>query len=434
MPSQSPRILPISIFIRILASTVLLLSIAQAQQFNVLYRFSGPDGSRPDAGVVMDAGGNLYGTAFVGGSGYGTAWELKHRNGSYALSLLHTFTGGADGANPLSRVVFGPGGLLYGTASAGGNPTCVFEGLTGCGTIFALQPPAFICRSISCPWTESVIHTFVESDGWQPNGDLIFDAANNMYGIASDGGQNGNCNGYPGCGVAFELTHSGNNWNQNWSQSVLWNFGLGTDGLLPIGDLTFDSSGNLYGAAYDGGTGGDGIVYQLVPSHGLWNENILYNFTGGTDGAHPYAGTAVDGSGNVYATTSVGGSGGGGTAVKLTPNGTGWTFSLIASFDGTFGSEFCRLLIDHSGNLYGTTRNDGAFGFGNVFKLMPSGGGYTYVSLYDFTGGADGAQPKGNLTFDSNGNLYGTAAEGGNLTQSCNNGAGCGVVWEITNP
>ncbi len=414
-----------------LASIVLLLATAQAQTFNVLHRFSGPDGSRPDAGVVMDSAGNLYGTAFVGGSGYGTAFVLKRKGSSYVLNLLHTFTGGADGANPLGRVVFGPGGLLYGSASSGGNTACVFQGLTGCGTLFTLQPPVTFCKSILCPWTEKVIYSFTGgTDGWQPNDDLLFDTAGKLYGNASDGGLYSNCNGYPGCGVVFEFTKSGNNWNE----SVLWNFGQGNDGVIPIGGLVFDTSGNLYGETYGGGANGAGMVYQLTPSGSGWAENILYSFTGGTDGSVPWAGPFVDNAGNVYATAHIGGAGGGGTAIKLTPNGGGWTYSLVNSFTGTFGPEFGRLIMDQAGNLYGTTRNDGAFGFGNVFKLAPTNGGYTYTSLYDFTGQADGAQPKGHLIFDAAGNLYGTAAEGGNLTSNCNNGAGCGVVWEITSP
>lgn len=430
MHTQRPRMSRLCMFTQILASFALLLTTAQAQQFNVLYRFNGPDGSRPDAGVVMDSGGNLYGTAFVGGAGYGTAWELKHKNSSYVFNLLHSFTGGADGANPLSRIVFGPGGILYGSASAGGNPACVFQGLTGCGTVYTLQPPATFCKSILCPWTETVIHSFAISDGWQPNDDLIFDASNNMYGIASDGGQYGTCNGYPGCGVVFELSRSGNNWNE----TVLWNFGQGTDGVIPSAGVAFDAQGNLYGTAYLGGANDAGIVYQLVPSNGSWTENIIYNFTGGTDGSQPLTGSLIDSAGDVYATSHLSGSGGGGTAIKLTPNGSNWTFSLMASFTGSFGPRFGHLLMDHAGNLYGTTQNDGTFGYGNVFKLAPNGSGYTYTSLYDFTGGTDGAEPKGNLILDSNGNLYGTAAEGGNLTTNCNNGAGCGVVWKITNP
>src|SRR5579863_3802023 len=190
-----------SLFVAALAWFALILPLAQAQQFNVLYRFNGPDGSRPDAGVVMDSAGDLYGTAFVGGSGYGTAWLLKHHTGGYTLSVLHKFTGGADGANPLARIVFGPGGLLFGSASAGGSTNCTFEGLIGCGTIFTLQPPASFCRSITCPWTQNVIHSFTGgTDGWQPNDDLIFDASGNMYGIASDGGLFNSCNGLPGCG------------------------------------------------------------------------------------------------------------------------------------------------------------------------------------------------------------------------------------------
>jgi uncharacterized repeat protein (TIGR03803 family) len=422
----------LSIFVKtteVLAAFALLLATAQAQQFNVLYRFSGPDGSRPDAGVTRDAAGNLYGTAFVGGSGYGTAFVLKHKGSAYVFDLLYTFTGGADGANPLSRVVFGPQGLLYGSASAGGITTCQFQGLTGCGTLFTLRPPVTFCRTVRCPWTETVIHSFSGGvDGWQPNDDLIFDTAGNMYGIASDGGLYGNCNGFPGCGVAFKFTRSGNSWNE----SVLWNFGQGIDGVIPIGGLVFDTSGNLYGETYAGGASGFGTVYRLTPSGSGWMENILNSFTDGADGSGPTAGAMVDGAGNVYATTHIGGAGGGGTPVKLTPSNGGWTYSLMASFTGTFGPRFGHLAMDQAGNLYGTTQNDGAFGYGSVFKLVPTGGGYTYVSLYDFTGGSDGAQPKGNLTFDSTGNIYGTTAEGGNLTSTCNNGAGCGVVWELT--
>jgi len=230
--------------------------------------------------------------------------------------------------------------------------------------------------------------------------------------------------------VAFKFTKSGNSWNE----TVLWNFGEGSDGTIPIGSINFDGSGNLYGETYSGGASNAGTVFQLVPSGSGWTENILYNFTGGADGTQPWAGAMVDSAGNVYATTHLGGMDGGGTAIKLTPSGNGWNYSLMAAFTGTFGPRFGHLVMDHAGNLYGTTQNDGTFGFGNIFKLTPNGNGYNYVSLYDFTGGADGAQPKGNLVFDAQGNLYGTAAEGGNLTQSCNSGAGCGVVWEITSP
>ncbi len=408
--------------------TAMLNAVALATNgnFKELYTFSGAaDGARPDSGVVMDAGGKLYGTAFVGGTGYGTVFQLKpQENGGWILSILYTFTGGADGANPLSRVVFGPDGVLYGNATAGGILNCTFEGMSGCGVVYKLQPPATFCRAIRCPWTESVLHSFAGTpDGWQPNGDPVFDASGNLYGITSDGGRYGICNGSPGCGTVFELTRS-----ENWQESVLWNFGEGSDGVLPIGGVVFDSAGNLYGTTYLGGSSNDGIVYQLTPAGPPWNENILHNYTGESDGFNPYAGVLVDSAGNVYSTTYSGGSGGGGTVTEVGPGG----FSLLASFSGNGGQRFGNLIMDHAGNLYGLTHEDGQYLYGSVFKLTPSNGGWTYTSLHDFTGGSDGAYPRGTLIFDSAGNLYGTAAEGGN-TNDCS-GAGCGVVWEITNP
>ncbi len=410
------------------AAVVLLLATAQAQSFNVLYRFTGgADGARPDSGVVMDAGGRLYGTAFVGGTGYGTVFSLKPQGTGWTLGVLYTFTGGSDGANPLSRVVFGPDGTLYGSTSAGGITTCSFEGLTGCGTVYKLRPPAF-CRAILCPWTENILYSFTGGmDGWQPDGDPVFDASGNLYGITSDGGEFGTCNGRTGCGTVFELTRS-----NNWTESVLWNFGEGSDGVLPIAGVVFDAAGNLYGTTYLGGSSDVGIVYQLTPVGSGWNENILYNYTGGPDGANPYAGLLLDSVGNVYSTAYAGGAGGGGTVSELSPAGGGWTYTLLDAFSGMGGQRFGNLIMDQAGDLYGLTHEDGQFQLGSVFKLTPGNGGWTYSSLHDFTGGSDGAYPRGTLIFDSAGNLYGTAAEGGN-TNDCS-GAGCGVVWEITNP
>jgi len=124
-----------------------------------------------------------------------------------------------------------------------------------------------------------------------------------------------------------------------------------------------------------------------------------------------------------------GGSGGGGTVFKLTPSSGSWTYSLVYSFTGGHpgyggAGPIANLAIDGAGNLYGTTAADGAYDVGTVFKLTPSGGSWTYTSLHDFTGGSDGGYPESNVTFDANGNLYGTASEGGSQR--------VGVVWEIT--
>jgi uncharacterized repeat protein (TIGR03803 family) len=419
----------------ILALAFVLTVTVQAQTYSVLYRFTGAaDGARPDVGVVMDSGGRLYGTAFAGGTGHGTVFRLKQQGAGWIFAVLYTFTGGTDGGNPLSRVVFGPDGALYGSTAYGGIGTCSYQGETGCGTVYKLQPQVTPCKAISCPWTETVLYHFTGgADGWAIAGDPVFDAAGSLYGIAEFGGANQSCSGGMGCGDVFKLTRSGN----NWTQSVLWNFGVGNDGYLPTSGVVFDTAGNLYGTTYWGGGqdcngSGCGTVYQLTPSGSGWNENILYSYTGGSDGFNPWSTVLLDRAGNVYSTAYVGGAGGGGTVSELSPSGGSWIFTLLASLSGGGGQRFGSLIMDRAGDLFGVTNSDGQYGFGSVFELIPSNGSWTYKSLYDFTGGTDGANPTGSLIFDNAGNLYGTARAGGNVSD-CSN-AGCGVVWEITNP
>ncbi len=139
------------------------------------------------------------------------------------------------------------------------------------------------------------------------------------------------------------------------------------------------------------------------------------------------AGVIIDASGNLYGTTIWSTDGAGGTVFELMPaSGGGWNFSTIYTFSGNNTGSSAKLVMDFAGNLYGTTNGDGAYGQGSVFKLTPSNGGWTYTSLHDFTGGGDGGFPASNVVFDSNGNLYGTASQGG-TEYAC-----CGVVWEIT--
>jgi hypothetical protein len=178
-----------------------LTCLAQAQTYSVLYNFTGgADGANPSAGVTLDSSGNLYGTAAKGGSvagdcstvgafggvntsGCGTVFQLKHKNSAWILNPLYTFQLN-DGAVPLARVVFGPGGLLYGTTSLGGALTdCKLLNWLGCGVIFALQPPATACKSALCPWSQAQLHLVgTNGDGYWPcRGDLAFDSSNNAY-------------------------------------------------------------------------------------------------------------------------------------------------------------------------------------------------------------------------------------------------------------
>jgi uncharacterized repeat protein (TIGR03803 family) len=182
----------------------------------------------------------------------------------------------------------------------------------------------------------------------------------------------------------------------------------------------------------------------LMPVVGGWTENILYNFDYTSAGGYPIANPIFDqSSGNLYGATTDGGTGGGGTVFELSPSGSGWTFNLLYNLVGdgncsTLGyygpgpGPWGALALDSGGNLYGTTCSDGAYGYGNVFELTPSNDGWTYTDLHDFTGGSDGAFPISNVVFDSSGNLYGTASAGGSGTCNFEGATGCGVVWEIT--
>jgi uncharacterized repeat protein (TIGR03803 family) len=398
---------------------------AQAQTLTVLHSFSGlGDGDYPYAGLSIDRGGNLYGTAFYGGPGMGcylgcgTAFRLAQKNSGWLFSQLYGFRGGLDGGNPYARVIVGPDGSLYGTTFGGGGGSC--EG--GCGTVFNLRPPQHATANALGNWTETVLYRFTGgADGGQPAGaDLTFDAAGNIYGTTSGGGT-GDCQG--GCGTVYKLTQSGG----VWTESVLHNFVTEDgDGLRPWGGVIFDQSGNLYGTTNNGGARlSYGTVFELTPSGSGWTETILYKFQDTTDGQYPYSGLIFDQAGNLYGTTCCGGSDGGGTVFELTRS-SDWAFSLIYSFTGS--GPYAGLSMDAADNLYGTTNEGGAYNFGAVFKLTPSQGGWTYTSLHDFCSGgypcSDGAFPMSNVVFDSQGNLYGTTSEGGTY-----NG---GTAWEIT--
>ncbi len=391
-----------------LAIGFLLAPTAQAQTFTVLHNFTGgADGAVPVAGLTMDRGGNLYGTASAGGArGYGTVFKLAPRGSGWVLAPLYSFHGVSDGKLPFDRVVIGPGGVLYGATFSGGSGC---EG-DGCGTVFKLSPPATACKTALCSWTETVLYRFTGGfDGLYPeHGDLVFDEMGNIYGTTYGGGT--------GNGVVFELTPSG-------MQSVLYPF-PGGQLASPYSGVIFDNAGNLYGTTYNKG----GTLYQLTPSGAGWTENTLFSFSDNDNGFFPYAGLIFDQSDNIYGTNSVGGINGGGTAFQVTSSNGMWALNTIYSFTGVFFhgdcGPFASLFEDSAGNLYGTTMCESQTVFGSVFKLTNTAGSWTYTSLHDFTGGSDGGYPFSNVVVDASGNLYGTASRGGTL--------GYGVVWEIT--
>ena len=409
--------------------TMLAPAPAPAQTYRVLYNFTGGgDGANPYAGLTMDAAGNLYGTAAVGGytggycaqdSGCGTVFKLSHHGSGWTFTPLYAFQGDSglnnDAASPIARVIFGPDGSLYGTTEAGGGGSCSYFH-DGCGAVFKLSPPPTVCKTALCPWSETVIYSVASNNGEEALGDVVFDSAGNLYSTVALGGQ------YDG-GYVFELTPS----YGGWTEQTLYSFNPdGGDCNDPMAGLVFDASGNLYGTA-DTGCGYGG-VFQLAPSGSGWTENILLNFNGFGDGDGSDASLTPDGHGGFYGTTVDLGPNNGGTVFELTPSNGVWVYSLVYAFGDNGGGDYptAPVTVDASGtHLYGTTRSNGYLGIGDgtVFELTLSNGTWTQTVLHYFEG-SDGKYPSSSVLLDANGNLYGTASFGGAY--------GYGVVWEIT--
>jgi uncharacterized repeat protein (TIGR03803 family) len=412
----------------VLAIALMLPTGAEtASKYKVLHQFTGKDGAIPDAGLIFDAAGNLYGTTSFGGvstncsGGCGTVFKLApNSDGTWTESVLYSFRSGADGEFPVAGLIFDTAGNLYGTTQSGAGG--------GFGVVFRLTSKS------DGSWTESVLHSFTNgTDGAFPSARLIFDTAGNLYGTTLTGGGSSKCvNG--GCGIVFELTPKSDG---SWMENILHSF-TGDDGAYPDTDLVFDATGNLYGTTSAGGvstkcTGGCGTVFKLKPnSDGSWTESVLHSFAGGADASDPLAGLIFDATGNLYGTTSAGGvstkcTGGCGTVFKLKPNSDGsWTESVLHSFaNHPAAIPYAGLIFDAMATLYGTTVSGGRRNYGTVFKLArQSNGSWAFNALHVFQGRPAGS-PFAGLVSDKAGSLYGTTA-------SCGQRPCQGVVFEIT--
>jgi uncharacterized repeat protein (TIGR03803 family) len=383
-------------------SLAVLSNLAHGQAETVLYNFTydnnGIYGQSPSAGITFDQQGRVYGTAAGSDENHGVVYRLAREGQGWIYSLLYSFGYhfGQDGKTPAAGVVFGPSGLLYGTTVLGGG--------TGNGTVFSLRPPATPCHAIQCTWLETILYSFTGgTDGERPgSGNLVFDSAGNIYGTTTYGGSFGK-------GVVFKLTRSGS----GWTQSVLWNFTGGSDGANPVSGVIFDSAGNLYGTT-------PGAVYELSPMQSGWIETTLYSFTDPSTG--PGSGGLIwDGHGNLFGIT--GGARTNSVAYELTPQNGGWSFSVLYNFGMQSSGPFAAPTFDSQGNLYGSLPSDPDNG-GEIFMLTHSGDQWIYSPYYHFASCGGAAWPSGAVTFDANGNMFGTTVHGG---------TGCaGTVWEIT--
>jgi uncharacterized repeat protein (TIGR03803 family) len=275
-----------------------------AWTYTVLYTFGNSgssDGANPWGNLIFDSAGNLYGVTFGGGSGSktfcgtvgcGIAYELSPPSvagGAWTENVVYNFapTGSPDGFTP-NGVLFGAGGVLYGTASQGG--------LHGVGTFFRLTPPS----GSGGPWTERNLYHFggSASDAAGPNV-LTAGAGGVLFGTSEHGGSTG-------AGTVFELKHSSSG---GWTESVLYSFLAGSDGETPVGGVTLGGAGNLFGTTLAGGNKSQGTVFRLKPpavSGGAWTKTILHNFTNSPDGSGPFANLLLS-NGTLFGTTETGG-------------------------------------------------------------------------------------------------------------------------------
>jgi uncharacterized repeat protein (TIGR03803 family) len=405
------RVLGVTSTLAILISTAFA-----ASHERVLYAFKGtPDGAAPSAGLIEDTHGNFYGTTMSGGpNSDGTVFKLSRAsNGAWTETILYSFSG-IDGDAPVAALVMDTAGNLYGTTAGGG--------AYGGGTAFEVSHS-------STGWTESVLHSFGNGqDGWDPQAEMVFDSAGNLYGTTQLGGAifgRGDDNG----GTVFQLTPGAS----GWTETILYSFTgeyLGPDPNLPAGSVVLAKNGNIYGVAQTGGANGQGAVYQLAPnSDGTYTESVIFSFNV-NDGAVPNSTPVQDANGNLYGTTRQGGDGacssvGCGVVYKLTSNGDGTrSETVLHELNGRDGSTAIGPpAFDSAGNLYAVAEAGGADSAGSIFELIPRvTGPWSESVLHTFTGGTDGAAPLAGVTIDSSGNLFGTASGGGGKS---------GVAFEI---
>jgi len=380
-----------------------------ASSGKIIYSFAGgADGAYPESDLILDAAGNLYGTTREGGTGgCGTLFKLTRSRDGWRHQVFYSFAEGyVDGCGPKAGLVFDHAGNLYGTTAAGGSG--------GCGTVFKFAPNSH------GGWTESVLHSFScsNSDGRDPNTDLVFDSQGNLYGT-TQGDLNGNA-----LGTVFMLTPSPGG---AWKEATIYVFAGAPDGAIPVSGVIPDADGSIYGTTEYGGRGackdyakfspppGCGVLYKLTPSGGGWTETVIYNFFRGQGSAKILSsGLTLDKSGRFFGTSSYGGDGYG-ASYQLEQTKKGWEQTILHRFWGPPDGEFPvgRLAMGPQGELFGVTG-------GTVFEIEHTTSGWKERVLFTFDSNSFG--PEAGPTLDSQGHIYGTTA---------GNGTNYGAVYEV---
>ena len=345
----------------------------------VIHLFNGKNGLLPNSGVIFDAAGTLYGTT-IGGGTYngGVVFQLSPgANGTWSEKVLHNFGSTKDGHGPEAGLILDKQGNLYGTATFGGiGGSCYL----GCGIVFQLK------RCKNGRWTERILHAFTNNyaDGYYPSATLTIDATGKLYGTTAGGGRYACPGTDQGCGTVFALARCRNG---KWKERVIHSFN-GNDGFFPFGAPLVPRSGKLYGTATLGGKCADGcgVVFEITHcTDGKWRERVLHAFDRGGwphgvvfDASGNLYGTT--GHGGRFNTNDACLNLGCGRAYELsTSSGGNWTLRCLHEFGG-HGDGILpngNLIFDGAGNLYGTTGGDLGLkcgptgGCGAVFEITP---------------------------------------------------------------
>jgi uncharacterized repeat protein (TIGR03803 family) len=427
--SQAVRVTFVAAVFAVAAAAAGAANAATLTVLHAFRGFPGGDGANPHAVPIMNDKGDLYGTASAG-VGCGIVYKLhKTHSGTWKETILYTFMCGDDGYGPAGGLVFDDKGDLYGGTQLGGTGQCYFFGeRVGCGVVYELTPTK------KGAWTETVLYSFPApaqgSEFGGPLASLTFGRKGELYGttVLDDA-----CNGL-NYGSVFRLKVAHGAWKENDVHDF-----CGTDGSAPgYGALVLDPAGNLYGTTMaQGGDGHLGVAFELSPlGRSKWTFTILHDFTF-DEGGELEGGLTRDASGNLYGTEFSGGLAGHGSVYELSPSGGAWNLNVLYDFtgggpDGT--GPWANPVFDSGGNLFGTTQAGGEAAFcdncGTIYELVPQAGGQWKESVvYNFGSQqniADGSDPIAGLIRAADGNFYGTAYQGGD--KSCN----CGVVFEFS--
>jgi uncharacterized repeat protein (TIGR03803 family) len=321
----------------------------------------------------------------------GLLWASTPSAFAQTETISYSFANnGVDGYQPYAALTLGAGGTVYGTTNLGGTH--------GYGTVFELTS-----HNIETPLVN--FNTGATGGGTYPYfAGLVRDHAGNLFGTTSYGGAHN-------LGSVFVISPGG-------GETVLYSFGTNpNDGFYPYGGVVLDKAGNLYGTTSIGGTSNRGTVFKVSPAG---DESILHNFGGGADGCNPDAGVVIGKKNDLYGTTPACGANNYGVVFEVTQNGVATTLHTFSSNGADGIIPYAGLMVDQSGNLYGTTYEGGTKGAGTVYKFTPAGV-ETILHNFSFTG-TDGYYPQSAPILDTLGNFYGTTTYGnGNL----------GTVYEI---